>query len=746
MISVNGPLQHFHAVLNAASTAHKATNSSAQLPGRSQHDRQLPKALDSRDIATTACPPPADDRPAFITIRACIQSAIERADHSVLTDYLKTTETLEAIQALNEDDKVRLAEMLFKDTGCLLSYHAFTTQAGMYLATQPTSDQLMVGKVASLIMEYKKQSRSVGVFDPSFMLNSMFLRMFIRNGASHCPSQLIIAQTSQQLTTASHRYYGVTRTCQPTKNVSQPCPLCHAHQSDQKQHDMLFHPQGLETTGPTPLVYSEKLLTLVDEAHLSDELRARLLPPALFSLFDHQALDFFSLNESALIFPRLFLSSQLCKTIDEFLDEELKYCDKRYVDNIPGSETRGVVHDCFESMMRFTPTIPVLARVGCEIKALLARRNVEIPKVAVSDRYLIKKFAVRLPRRQLAKQAKGRIIPHVLASAVARFNKVHPFLAGSRYDPGTDFFSRKAINGVLKEAMNNVCARSGSDLRPGSGPNLIGYIPSEVADSRVQDGFLDSNWSYNFLHGKYPHALALTCLACLNGLDRRTLKAIIDNKVWGPIIDNNPYRADINFHREDPTRIRLNVRAALEDSANSPFKFQQLLTTGELSASLRDIKRVILMHNEAEQDVLLAQLGERMAMSEPLSLDDLTQITEHIDVLEKVVATKHLNSIRQTDKFTRLQTPGSDALYNPEVYPFYCDKNLTLVGNFRSSPPLAKVKAERCLYKGQKVEGVYRNEQGKCEVLAISSLCDINRCFSFIAYPRLLSDEAATSN
>ena len=444
------------------------------------------------------------------------------------------------------------------------------------------------------------------------------------------------------------------------------------------------------------------------------------------------------MSESALIFPELFLSSQLCQSIDEQRAQGLDLCEHYYGDNIPDPDEKKVAFDCLKTMMDFTATIPVLAQVGCQIKVLLAERNVEIPKDAISERYLIKKFAIRLPREHIAEQVEGRIIPYLLASAIARDNNVHPFLAGSCSDPGEEFFTRKAIDGVLKEAMNIVCARSGTDLRTGSGPNFIGYVPPEVAGGPAQDdGFLDSNWSRNFLHGKYSHALALTCLACLNGLDRRTLKAIIDNDMWGPILDNNPYMADVHVDRKNPSWLKLNLKPAVRCSANSAFKFQKLLTTGELSASLRDIKRVILLHDEAEQDELLAQLGKRMAMNEPLTLDGLTQMTEHIDVLEKVVATKHLNSMRQVVKCTSSRTPGSGALFNPEESPFYSDikGTKTLVGDFTRSEVHARTKARRCLLKGQRVQGICRNKQNELEVLEMSAFSDFERCYSFIAYP-----------
>ena len=736
MISVDGPLRYFYAVLNAARKAQDAPDCSVQLPRRSHHDHPLTKALG--DMAITASPP--DENPAFTAIKVSVQAAIERADHSALTDYLKPAETYQAIKTLNGDDKHRLAEILYKDTGCLVSYCAFITKAGMHLATGPTSDQLMVAKVASLILEYKEQNRAEGVFDSSLLLNSIFLRSFMLNRASHSPAQLITAETSRHLSTAIHCYYGVSRAGQPTKKVSQLCPLCQLYQNDQEEHDRLLHPHGLETLGPGPLVYSEKLLALVDEADLSDDIRARLLPPAQFSLFDHQAIDFFSLNESALIFPELFLSPQLCQTMDKFLDQRIKCGVERYVDKIPDSAMREVVSHCYSDMKRLTPTLPVLAQVGGEIKASLDRQQVEIPEVAISDWYLVEKFAVRLPYWQIASQTEGQVIPGMLASAVARVNQVHPFLTGSRYDSGHDFFTRAAINGVLKEAMNNVCARSGSDLRPGSGPGFIGYVPPKIANSRAWDnGFLDSNWSLNFPHGKYSHALAITCLACLNGLDRRTLKAIIEHKVWVPIFDSNPYRADVRFDQNDSSRITLNLKAAVGDSANSPFKFQKLLTTGGLSASLRDIKQVILLHSETRQNELLAQLGKRMAMSEPLTLAGLTELTEHIDVLEKVIATKHLNSIRQIVKCTSPQAPATGALYNPKERPFYSSSHSTVLGNFRYSLPLTKAKAKRCLAKGQRVVGVCKSEQDKLAVLEILTLADIGRCFSFIAYPSPLA-------
>ena len=742
MIYEDGPVMYCQIILQAARTQQEASGSSVQLSGNSQPDRQVAKALDAMTITKI---PSLPDTPTFTAIKECIQSAIDRADHQALKDYLKTSNTLRAIQALNEDERARLATILFKETDCLLAYQAFTTEAGMHLATGPTSDQLMVAKTASLVLEYKRQRKALKECDTSTPLYSLlFLQLFRINQASHIPAQLIDVHTVPMGLSNQH-YYGINRASQPTRNVSRQCPLCKVHQTDQKEHDRIFHPHGLET-GPAALVYSEKLLTLVDRADFPDDIKARLLPPALFSLFGLQAIDFFALSESAQIFPELFLSQQLCQYIDEQRARGLYTCQYYYGCNIPDPDKKKVAFDCLRTMMFFTTTIPVLAQVGCEIKATLDRCHVEIPKDAISDRYSVKKFAIPIPHEHLVEEVEGRIIPYLLARAVARDNKVHPYLAGSRSDPGEDFFTRKAIDGVLKEAMNTVCARSGSDLRTGSGPTYIGYIPSKVATGPAGDnGFLDSNWSRNLLHGKYSHALALTCLACLNGLDRCTLKSIIDNGMWTPILDSNPYNVDVRFDQKNPSWIELNLKPAAEDMANSPFKFQKLLTTGELSASLRDIKRVILLHDAARQSGLLAQLGRRMALNERLTLDRLTQITEHIDVLEKVVATKHLNSMRQVMACASRRTPDSAALYNPEECPYYSPKNTTLMGNFPTSEILVRTKARRCLAKGQRVQGIGKNEQGNVEVLEITTHSDIDRCLSFIAYPSSPAQPACRS-
>ena len=735
MIFTAGPVRYFQIILQAARAQQEASGSSVQLSGNSQPVRQVAKALDAMTVTKI---PSLPDGPVFTAIKECIQSAIDRADHEALKDYLKTSNTFEAIHALDGDEKARLATILFKETDCLLAYQAFTTEAGMHLATQPTSDQLMVAKTASLVLEYKKQRKALKKRDTSTPLyNLLFLQMFRINQASHIPSQLIDVHTVPLMGLSNHHYYGINGASQPTSHVSRQCPLCMVQQTDQKEHDRIFHPHGLET-GPAALVYSEQLLTLMDKADLPDDIKTRLLPPALFSLFGLQAIDFFALSESTRIFPELFLSPQLCQYIDDQRARGLYLCQYYYGDYITDPDKKKVAFDCLRTMMFFTATIPVLAQVGGEIKAMLDRCHVEIPKDAISDRYSVKKFAIPIPHKHLVEEVEGRTVPYLLTRAVARDHKVHPYLAGSRSDPGDDFFTRKAIDGVLKEAMNIVCTRSGSDLRTGSGPTYIGYIPSKVATGPAGDnGFLDSNWARNLLHGKYSHALALTCLACLHGLDRCTLKAIIDNGLWAPILDSNPYKVDVRFDPNKPSWIELNLKPAVEDMANSAFKFHKLLTTGELSTSLRDIKRVILLHDEAGQNGLLAQLGKRMAMNEPLTLDGLAQITEHIDVLEKVVATKHLNSMRQVMKCASWRTPDAEVLYNPEERPFYSPKNETLMGNFPSSEILVRTKARRCLAKGQRVQGIDKNEQDEVKVLEITSDSDIERCVSFIAYPSL---------
>ena len=726
MITSFGPAEHFQTVLQQG-VKQKNLSPPARLPRDGAQDHQLPKTLAGMAVTNTT------DSPAFTAISERIKSALDCLDHNALTDYLKNSDTLQAIRALGRDEQARLAEVLFKDAGSISAYQAFTTEAGMHLAAQPTSDQLLVGAIASLVMEYRYQHRRAGETGQPPEIDLKFLQLFMCNQASHSPSELINKNSRPYLTQANKDYYGVR---QPTINVSQPCSLCQVYQTDQEQHDAIFHPRGLEATGPTPLVYSEKFLSLMESANLPDECKARLLPEALFGLSGCQGVDFFSLSESALIFPQLFLSSRMCQTIDEHLAEAVMDAQIIYTYRISDPGKRAVADGCFASMLYFARNIPVLARIGCQIKASLARRNVEIPKDAISERYLVKKFAIPFPDGNISSQIGQSVLPRLLASAVSRNSRVHPYLAGSRNEQGGEFFSRKAIDGVLKEAMNIVCAQSGTDLRVGSGPTFIGYIPPEIANQLVwHDGFLDSNWSLNLLHGKYPHALVLTCLACLNGLDRGTLKAIISEGVWNPLLDCNPYKVDVRFN--GPSFLKLNLRPAVQDIANSAFKFQKLLTTGALSASLRDIKMVISLHSEAEQSSLLAQLGQRMAMDEPLTLETLSQITEHIDVLEKVVATKHLNSMREVLQFSIWQSRKPGALYNPERHPFYAPELTAVVGNFPSSlfSFRERIKARRCWAKGQRVDGVFKDKQGRYQVLKISSLADIEQCCAFIAYP-----------
>lgn len=58
-----------------------------------------------------------------------------------------------------------------------------------------------------------------------------------------------------------------------------------------------------------------------------------------------------------------------------------------------------------------------------------------------------------------------------------------------------------------------------------------------------------------------------------------------------------------------------------------------------------------------------------------------------------------------------------------------------VLGTFPSSPFSfrERIKASRCCAKGQRVEGVFKDEQGRYQVLKISSLADTEQCCTLSA-------------
>ena len=226
------------------------------------------------------------------------------------------------------------------------------------------------------------------------------------------------------------------------------------------------------------------------------------------------------------------------------------------------------------------------------------------------------------------------------------------------------------------------------------------------------------------MRGKYSYALALTCLASEAGLSQKVLASILEQGQWGVIFDQNPDNtADLQKASDDEPFLRLNLGKLL--MFNSPFKLHGLLTTGQFSASLRDIATVISL--SPEQDKLLARLGDRMKMPEPLTLTILAQLADNIRVLEMVLATKHLNSMEQVNR--AMGNYGEEVLDPAQI----CKD---VPGNLPDNHRFTRLKAKKCLAKGHNMVGIKLPNGSHCSNVKgriITTESQIDACHAFFA-------------
>ena len=653
-------------------------------------------------------------------------------------------ETLKAIQQLRQHEQSLLATQFFHSKSIRKT---FDTISGRYLATLPTTDQYLVGVIGSIMESCLKEKEGTDDYSTYICEN---VEAFITNNSVHLPERFINSIHYHSLNSRAIDYFGFdSDSNRATTHISTRCKVCFTHLTNQEEHNKVFHPDSFVLLGAddknSQLFYSQELLKRLEDAHYSAHDKQRFLPPVLLQTPKLAILDCAGLSMAAKILPEVFLSNTLCKLIE--LIRYRSICNfKKSICLLPSKKYEAMVK-CFITMINFCTNIPSLARIGLELRTLLNKENTPVPEGSVADRYIVKTFARNTPLKKVDKTVFDFSKNLVAMNAIQR-RKVHPYLAGKRAGHGDYFFSRKESRGILRQAMNNVSAASGSDVRPGSAPVFIGFIPPTIAKGIAgKHGFLDSsNWCENFFHGKYSHALALTCLTHLVGLNQEMLKTMVeephedDSSLWGAILDSNPYldTGELITTFSLPFWIA-NSFLASSLIYRSPFNYHELLTSGRLSLSLNEIKEVIALYRPKQQAEMLKKLAEKMGIEEPLTLDRLTEFSDNISVLEKVLATKHLHSMEQVVK----SKTGSEPIAGSELFD---PATLDDLGNFPVTDGNSeRLKASRYFNKGYKVMGIVSGKDND-DLHEITRESDINQYKAFIAYPPVdLADSTSSS-
>ena len=658
--------------------------------------------------------------------------------------YFNKTETLRAIQQLSQREQTLLANKFFHSKSIKKT---FDTISGRYLATLPTTDQYLVGVIGSIMESCLEEKKGTDDYSIYIWENVEAFRI---NNSVHLPKIFVNSIHRKAMDSDTGLFFGFDSISnKATRHTSSRCELCFTHQTDQEEHNKVFHPNSFVSLGTddknSRLVYSDELVKRLEDAHYSAHDKKRLLPSVLLQTSGQVVLDCAALSTSAKILPEVFLSKTLCQFIELMCKHSIVNFQKSII--LLPSEKYKAMKKCFIAMVEFSTNIPVLARIGLELRALLNKNNTPVPEDSVADRYIVKTFARNAPLKKIDKIVFDFSENLLAMNAIQRI-KVHPYLAGKRTGHGDYFFSRKESRGILRQAMDNVSAASGSDVRPGSAPVFIGFIPPTIAKGIAgKHGFLDSsNWCGNFFHGKYSHALALTCLTHLVGLNQEMLKTLVEEKhegvssLWSEILDSNPYlETGESVTTNALPFLIVNSSSAISSIYRSPFNYHELLTSGRLSVSLNEIKEVIVLYSPEQQTEMLKKLAEKMGIEEPFTLDSLTEISDNISVLEKVLATKHLHSMEQVIK----STSGSEPIAGSELFdPATIDN----IGNFPDTDGKAeRLKASRYLDKGYTVLGISSSEDND-DLHEITRESDINQYDAFIAYPPVdLADSLSSS-
>ena len=249
------------------------------------------------------------------------------------------------------------------------------------------------------------------------------------------------------------------------------------------------------------------------------------------------------------------------------------------------------------------------------------------------------------------------------------------------------------IRGVLLKVLGEL-AQGGIPLQ--DAPEFIGYVPPEIANPLAEkSGFTDSNWSGNFLHGKYSHLLALAFLSREAGLTASTLKTFVTHDLWDDLLDQSPY-SDIYIEELGDHEYWIHDRNPFTFPFN-PFAFQEMLCTGQVSSTLRQIADLFERLSADEHAMLTTAFQEQLTPERLLSMAQNTQLLEHIIALE------HHNDILQIKQHFTMPTFG---LVPQEVLEENDGWTLGQFTEFNQSSELAAFAARRAFQRGDKVVAI----------------------------------------
>ncbi len=264
--------------------------------------------------------------------------------------------------------------------------------------------------------------------------------------------------------------------------------------------------------------------------------------------------------------------------------------------------------------------------------------------------------------------------------------------------------------GALLKVLGNL-SQAGIQLR--DAPEFIGYVPSEIANPlAAKSGFTDSNWSANFLHGKYSHLLALAFLSREAHLTASTLKAVVTHGLWNDLLDHSPY-AEIDIEQLGNHEFLIHNRNPFTCPFN-PFAFQEMLCTGQISSTLQQVAEIFDKLSASEHSLFTR------AFQEEITPERLLQAAQNIQLLEHVIALEHHYDILEIKKYFTMPTFGLIPLEILEKNKSWTYGQFT---DLEKSSELSAFAAKRAFKKGDKVVAISKHFK--------SPLCQIFGCQHF---------------
>ncbi|MGI9278373.1 MAG: hypothetical protein ACR2PX_01935 [Endozoicomonas sp.] len=439
-----------------------------------------------------------------------------------------------------------------------------------------------------------------------------------------------------------------------------------------------------------------------------------------------------------LLMPEKYFSKSFCDHLNQYLisnelrdsnDLHIRLCvaglrekDKKAAPGVNVNAAQSYLSD-------IRKLLGPLARLGRDFRREYSEMFGPLPDRRVAEECIVESHPYKARKRYL--QANTKSI-HAPASYELAQQQVLKLPRRKHTGKRSGLKSDKILRQVLLKRLRKVGIKEAI-------PELLGFVPSKVADKQVRKtAFTDSHWALNLLHGNESHLIQLAMLADLGVMDQETLTWIIDHSLWVPLLDRisaascesylikNPSADDLtqldNLGGDTtvrPTQVTLRSGSFML-SANNPESIHRRFLAGEFSDAIARLNKELDTEGVMK---LLNMLGVPVSDNDAENREALGEVEKDLAGLEWAITNKQLTTMQHIAEQMGLE--DETELFRKETA---TTGDFFLSEEFRQ---LIREKARRHLKKGRKVYGV---DSKTNSIVQIQIAAETERFSSFVVY------------